>query len=140
MNLDDLVGEHLLSGIAHGALGDSATISFTLDGRTFTAVQDPEDGYRSCMRSFYPEPVNSTCKVQFLSIRVLARMVPDKSSKILELIVIETGKTVLEVGTRDIDDYYPCWVGNWFPENLPVNQVDAHEVKKPQPNGRSLKL
>ena len=57
LNLSDLVGAHVLSGIETGvrAFDDSFWcetsnyIKFTLDGITYMAVEDPDDGYRSYM-------------------------------------------------------------------------------------------
>ena len=41
---------------------------------------------------------------------------------VLELLDCKTGKTVLEVGTENTGDYYPCFVANWSPENMACNQ------------------
>lgn len=59
MELSTLVGEHEFSGIETGVInmddawGDSQScnyVKFTLDGVHYMAVEDPEDGYRSCCR------------------------------------------------------------------------------------------
>ena len=33
------------------------------------------------------------------------------------------GKTILVVGTENLDDYYPSFVASWMPENMAVNEV-----------------
>jgi hypothetical protein len=35
---------------------------------------------------------------------------------------VTTGKVVFEVGTEDIDDYYPGFVVEFNPENMAINQ------------------
>jgi len=59
MELKDLAGEHILTGVDF----ENETIekyceavNFILDNETYTAIQDPNDGYRSCMR----EIINSS--------------------------------------------------------------------------------
>lgn len=42
-------------------------------------------------------------------------------SDILELIDIANGKVVLACGTRNTDDYYPCYVAGFHPENMACN-------------------
>lgn len=44
-----------------------------------------------------------------------------ESSDVLELIDVGTGKTVVEVGTENDNDYYPSFVANFRPENMPPN-------------------
>lgn len=128
VELQSLVGRHTLCGVDQGIrLGnlvsfdrdvDSDTLRFNLDGRVYLAVEDPEDGYRSCMDELYivdEEVVNS-----FPPCPVLARMEGDED--ILELIDTGTGKTVLRVGTDSSDGYYPFFVAEFHPENMMVNQ------------------
>jgi len=130
MELKDLIGEHVLSGVDIGAKSvlcgdfheDCEVISFILDGKTYTATEDPEDGYRSCMREIREssDPVSNTFEGQ----RVLARMREDdrnESYDVLDLLDMQTGKIVLSVGTGDWDDYYPYWVAKFSPENMGVN-------------------
>ena len=47
----------------------------------------------------------------------------------LELLDCKTGKTVLEVGTENTDDYYPCFVANWSPENMACNQSANEKLR-----------
>jgi len=121
ISLDDLVGPHVLTGVDTDSresthrMADS--ISFTLDGQTYLAVEDPDDGYRSTMD--YIARVDEPILNQFATgVKILARMSPHNSENILELLNAETGKTILRVGTDNIDDYYPCWVAEYNPENL----------------------
>lgn len=59
----------------------------------------------------------------FPAVRVLARKKPDGDyvNDVLEFVDVETGKIILEVGTDNTDDYYPCFVGYFSPENMSSN-------------------
>ncbi len=130
VTFESLVGRHVLTGVdmdresIKREWGPSFeycdTLRFVLDGVTYRAVEDPDDGYRSAMGEFSisEAPVKNT----FAKVRVLAR-VENKSTyggpaNILQLIDERNGLVVLEVGTDNTDDYYPSWVGRWVPENL----------------------
>ena len=52
MELKDLVGLHELSGVDTTTemietWGENYVVRFVLDGKTYKAIEDPEDGYRS---------------------------------------------------------------------------------------------
>jgi len=99
-------------------------IRFRLDGKVYTAIEDPSDGYRSCMKDLYTED-QSEMKNIFPPIDVVA-VYRDKgdwseTDDVLELIDVKTGKTVLSVGTRNCDDYYPRFVANFNPEAMITN-------------------
>lgn len=128
--LDSLVGMHELSGCDlsvekvenYGVTEDANVIRFTLDGKTYTAVEDPTDGYRSCLEKIFVEDVSLNNK--FPAVKVLARKKASdtwSNNDTLELIDVLTGKVVLEVGTDNHDDYYPSFVGSFSPENMATN-------------------
>lgn len=127
MELKDLVGLHKLSAVDTGfsedinGYGPAETISFTLDGITYTAMEDPQDGLRSCMSEIAVDK-DRKMKNKFKPVKVVGRYVESYSRDILELIDIQTGETVLEVGTSDYNDYYPCFVSSWRPEGLAINK------------------
>lgn len=129
MELNELVGMHQLTGVdldnaSIKTWGDNfencQVINFVLDGQTYTATEDPEDGYRSCMREIVAS--DHEVKNKF-SCEVLGKMREDKYEKndVLELIDAITGKVVLSVGTGNTDDYYPYWVAEFTPENMASN-------------------
>lgn len=139
MKLKDLCGEHLLSGVDRenkrvklewgNDFEDCQTISFVLDGVTYSAVEDPDDGYRSHRRELLTtnEPVKHT----FEPCRVVGRMrrtSRHEKNDVLELIDVSTGKTVLSVGTANTDDY-TYFVAEWSPENLTHNSNAGGEVR-----------
>ncbi len=128
MELKDLVGKHSFSGIDFNSekieiYSDSfencQVVNFVLDGKTYTAIEDPEDGYRSCMKEI--KEGLTEVKNTFYPIEVMAIMKPDETCEknyVLQLINTSNGKIVFEVGTENIDDYYPCWIAHYSPENI----------------------
>ncbi len=138
MKLEDLIGEHLLSGVDfdHESIRqyrnlyeDAETINIVLDGKTYTAVEDPSDGYRSCMAEI--KESDYKVKNRFAAVRVLGRLRDDDYyvNDVIEFLSLETGKVVLSVGTAHADDYYPWWVAEWQPENLPQNSQMPRAAK-----------
>ena len=112
--LEDLVGEHILSGVESNTIPgpevDCITLSFILDDITFSACEDAEDGYRSSMKELIlGGKVNNT----FPGIKVNIEYDNTSNCDILNFIDIITKKIVLSIGTDNVDDYYPCFVNSW---------------------------
>ena len=128
VNLEDLVGEHMLSGVeistepGHDTSQYNAiVVKFVLDGITYKAVEDPSDGYRSYCRDIV------ICKDKILNMfpkhKVIGKMNTDKKTNhIIEFYDAATKGVVLEIGTSYTDYYYPYSVIHWTPENLELNQ------------------
>jgi hypothetical protein len=100
---------------------DCQVINFVLDGVTYTAIEDPNDGYRSTMREIATS--DKSVSNTFTGQEVLAKMRENDKYEhdILDLIDVVTGKVVLSVGTGNTDDYYPYWVAEFTPENMGAN-------------------
>lgn len=137
MELKDLIGLHELSGVDTGVVPadkdvypyeDSETFSFVLDGKTYTAVQDPSDGYRSSMADIAE---GGEVKNTFAPQKVMATMLEatpgdyETEHDVLTLTDVVTGKEVLRVGTGNTDDYYPYWVAWFGPEGMACNSQQA---------------
>lgn len=131
MQLKDLVGEHLLSGLDEYIVKgeetweeDANAYRFVLDDITYMAVEDPSDGYRSmlCDLQITSDKVNYNFPPQ----KVIGKMMLPNSeyyaNDIIEFYDAFTDKLVLSIGTDNYDDYYPSCVMNWHPENLNINQ------------------
>lgn len=118
-DLKSLVGLHKLSGVDSGANENCAnTFSFKIDGKTYTATEDENDGYRSCMAML--EITNKPLSNKFPVHEVLGSFY-GYSNMILEFRDVITGGIVLRVGTNNADDYYPCFVHEFNPQNLAMN-------------------
>lgn len=126
VTLTSLVGEHVLTGVEFGTrppdreayrYDDSATISFVLDGITYTAAEDPSDGYRSSMERLF---VGGGVANVFPPCRVVCS-IRERGEYVLEMRDVTTGKIVVEVGTSNTDDYYPCYEARFDPTAMAVN-------------------
>lgn len=135
----DLVGSHTLSGVdfatttidQYGYDKEASFVNFELDGVVYTAMEDPKDGYRSSLdRIFIQNNLKPKLKNRFSPSLVDAVFAekPDENEdsyygacKILKFKDAITGLVVLEIGTENTDDYYPCFVASFHPENMAVN-------------------
>lgn len=130
--LEDLVGRHLLTAVDYGSetlsneyggSADADYIRFTLDGRTYTVVEDPEDGYRSSHRDVIVDDTilhNRFSPVSVLAVHVTMDKYGDTSD--LLRLYSDGGKLILQAGTGNTDDYYPYFVASFDPTALPMNQ------------------
>lgn len=112
INLNKLSGNYKLSGVSH--MLDS--MSFVLDGITFTGVRDDCDGYRS-----YLEGNKLRVTMDLLDEdKYFAPVKVDASSDedMLWLLNPKTSTLILQIGTSDACDYYPWYIATFNPENL----------------------
>lgn len=132
MELKDLVGEHILDAADFSTeqvktwgepFEACQVMRFRLDGKVYTATEDPDDGYRSAMKEITVGDLPMTNV--FPPVRVVGRHRPfseyGRSSDILELIDVGTGNTVIEVGTSGCHSYDPSFVANFRPESMTPN-------------------
>ena len=137
IELQSLVGPHVLDGVDFSTeqvktwgdyLENAQHCRFRLDGVVYIAVENPDDGYRSSMRHLLVGAGDMTNT--FLPLRVIGRhRTSGKYSgvdDVLELIDEKTGQVVLEVGTDNVDEYYPGFVASFHPEAM------AHNIPDPQ--------
>lgn len=114
MKLRDLKGIHWLSGVE----AKSDAILFTLDGINYLVEEDPDDGWRSYHKKIIVSKTSP--KNTFPPQKVEGRMVGGEDN-IIQFFNTDTNKIVLEMGTANYDDWYPCCVLRWYPENLTIN-------------------
>ncbi|MBZ9632518.1 hypothetical protein LB465_17190 [Salegentibacter sp. LM13S] len=131
MELKDLVGEHELSGVEISTVKvkqygdyyeDTEVIMFVIDGKTYKATEDPDDGYRSYLKEL--EVTEEKVANSFPPQKVVGKMKKNSTYDVndtIQFIDAVTEKIVLEVGTDNTDDYYPYCVLYWNPENLAIN-------------------
>lgn len=131
IELDSLIGEHVLDGCdlsteqvkTYGEhFEDANVIRLRLDGKVYTAIENPDDGYRSSMERLFVEdcPIKNT----FPPVRVLASKKANDTYAVndtIELIDVVTAKVVAEFGTDNTDDYYPSFVSAFWPEHMASN-------------------
>ena len=101
---------------------DDASHEFNVDGIVFKVLEDPSDGYRSCLgvieygeesRSiFFRRPLGK------VKIETYEGRNSDYSSNDVgyQLVDVEDGHVWLEFGTDNTDDYYPYFVFRHTPK------------------------
>jgi hypothetical protein len=125
VKFESLVGEQYLSGcdmdavsVDDGYRSESANVMrFVLNGITYKAIEDPDDGYRSTcgvLEMSYDKVPN-----MFNPHKVYVRM--NEHEDIMEIIDLVTNQVVLELGTDHSDSYYPFCVMRWNPLGLADN-------------------
>lgn len=132
MELKELVGGHLLSGLdrevkkaEEGSYydADANVFRFVLDGKTYKAIENPDDGYRSYLNDL--EVSDEIVQYTFPAQKVIGKM-RDNSEygihDVIEFYDAVTNELVLAVGTDNSVDYYPSCVMDWYPENLSINK------------------
>jgi len=112
---------------------DSSVCRFRLDGKVYIAIEDPNDGYRSSLASLAQYTSEVRLENTFPGARVLVRHKSTnehgQEADMLEFLDVETGLSVLEVGTNNSDDYYPSFVASFHPENMAANTALQREGK-----------
>lgn len=125
VTLESLVGERDLSGVDMLSnteeFGDASVCVFEIDGKVYTAAEDPINGYRSYLGMLRE---GGEIKNAFSPQRVLCLMAGDNDD-ILVMRDMLTGKDVLAIGTSNSDYYYPSFVANFQPEHMACNQVKS---------------
>jgi len=128
--LEDLVGEHVLNhtpltDVRHPFDADASGIAFTLDDNTYFVFEDDNDGYRSAAGPLlgYAGALyelgghgGEYCKIAVVGTwRTKGLGTYDYGAAVLELRDAVTGDLLLEVGTENVDDYYPSFIARWTP-------------------------
>lgn len=179
----DKRGYALLTGVEDGAAGlelfqaaewrgaarlaTGCAFSFCVNGVTYTAFEDPDDGYRSSLSHLVARPGN-WCKVRFEPCALLPRFRTSRhcvsaegnpmiepgderaqNTDLLELLHPGTSEVALVVGTESADDYYPCFVATHDSEVLTrahalgiavAYAMEADALAQPAPAGGRSRL
>ena len=132
MELSDLVGIHKLSGVETGQVSitdefgdtqDCGFVKFTLDGVHYMAVEDPEDGYRSRCRELVvsDQAPRYSFPPQEMRCYMKGENEYGENADVLVMQDTTTDEIVLEVGTENYDDSYPCCHFEYHPEGMACN-------------------
>lgn len=135
MKIKELIGEHTLDAVDFSnedvkLWGEQfqacQVMRFRLDGICYVATEDPSDGYRSSMHDFVVSD-GAEMKNVFVPHKVIGRYrtkgIYGNEDDVLELIDVKTGKTIIEVGTENIADYYPGFVASFDPKAMWINNA-----------------
>lgn len=133
VTLADLCGLRMLDGrgefVAESEYAsDSAlVIVLRLDGQCFRFQEDPDDGYRSCLgtiRLCSEFEIPPGAFISFAPIVVSLRLRTEPASEysrrdeVLYGVDERTSLVIFEIGTEDLDDYYPSFVHSWTPDGV----------------------
>jgi hypothetical protein len=113
-----LTGEHMLSGVDFipGSEDDPAELRFILGDTTYAAIEDPSDGYRSCLKGVFI--IHDKIANTFPPVPVVVAQTNDEYRKVSTVTVAASGRVVLEFGTENWDDYYPVFIARFDPTAL----------------------
>lgn len=134
MSWADLCGERTLTSIRvdarHPFDADANGCAIELDDVTVFVFEDPSDGYRSSASEplIVKAPLYSFgCDPVYVRVPVLVRLWQTSDfgdgAEGIELIDRRNGKTVLYLGTDNINDYYPSYTCDWRPQDLADNAL-----------------
>lgn len=134
MELKDLCGQHVLQGVDYnitytretwdGSAEDVTGVLFRLDGVSYLAIEDPDDGWRSRCEELVV--VETIPRHTIPDAQVVCSMMEDSLLERNDVLVVrdsQTGEIVLEVGTMNWDDWYPYCHFEYRPENLACNKM-----------------
>jgi hypothetical protein len=119
VELKNLVGLHQLEGVDFGVNNqlhrDASVCLFRLDGVTYAAMEDPEDGYRSMLKGIVvtEQPLLN----KFPPVPVMATFTDADEDSILTFYSLETSRVLFRIGTDYTDSYYPMFIFEFHPEN-----------------------
>jgi len=115
---------------------DAGDHTFKVDDIVFKVLEDPNDGYRSCLGTIdYTDEHNSiffrtpVARVRIETYEGRNREY-SQGDQGYQLVDITDGHVWLEFGTDNTDDYYPCFVFRHMPKATPLKaslgDIDAH--------------
>jgi len=131
-------GRHILSGVSYGNDSEGfSMIQFMLDGISYDAVCDPDDGYRSSLGGVYLS--EKPCPKNLPNIKVEIKETQKETNINGIIFTIEDKrrpkKPILIIGTNYDDKWYPSCVMDYTPENLVDVQEEGKKVKLIFDNG-----
>ena len=102
---------------------DTAEHSFKIDNIVFKVLEDPDDGYRSCLGVIEYGKQNTSIFFGASIAKVRIEKFQESSEYGYEnegyrLVDVEDGHVWLEFGTNHFDDYYPMFVFTHYPRSL----------------------
>jgi len=129
MTLDGLVGKHKFQGISFDVLRehhyedvDATVVHFILDDIVYTAYEDPDDGYRSMFSHIVESRENMENISNQFEVDVYCKFSDDEDEEVLYFFDENNNKPVFFLGTEMYDEYYPCFVAHFSPENFSINE------------------
>lgn len=125
----DLIGETVFKIVPetprHPFDCDANGVAFMLGDTMFLCFEDGNDGYRSTagpLMVAHGHPYDfGGPPVQYVNEPVVVEHIYDAYWDILRVTSHITGEVIFEIGTSNVDDYYPCYHEEWNPAGLSAN-------------------
>jgi len=126
----DLIGEAEFTIVPlsprHPFDNDANGVAFMLGDTMFFCFEDPDDGYRSTAGPLLTGQgdayaFGSGYTTQYIKEPVLVAHIDDNYWDILRVTSRITGQVIFEIGTSNVDDYYPCYHEERNPAGLSAN-------------------
>jgi hypothetical protein len=115
----------LLGGVVDYYGADGGENEFKIDGIVFKVLEDPEDGYRSCLGTieysaasngiFFPNPV-ARVRIEAYEDEPRGEEYSTGTCEGYKLVDVNDGHIWLEFGTDNTNDYYPYFVFRHMPK------------------------
>ena len=120
ISFEELYGIHVISGFENtiDKFGFSA-VKFILDGKTYMAVCDPDDGWRSSLGCIVK--TEDKCATNLPNIIVEIRKADDKDLSGIVFIIRDnrySARPFIWLGTLWTDSWYPSCEMRYIPENI----------------------
>lgn len=112
-------GKHYFSGIDTSIVDGINYCLFILDGVTYKAWEDPDDGYRSWTNF---EESNEKVKFKFPRQEVILIEDENNEREYIKMYNPKNGKLILRIETDYWDEYYPVACFEYHPENMEINK------------------
>lgn len=127
VSLDNMVGEHILRGVAYGNNDDGfQTLVLYLDDQNYLVTCDPDDGYRSMLGAFFKTERKCPYSLPDIHVRIEPRVIRHPISAYERedfqgySVVIDDPRyesvELIRLGTDYSEDYYPCCIMWYKPE------------------------
>ena len=114
----------------------SDAIAIRLDGMVFMFIEDDNDGYRSTLGAIKIDPNDIEPRHEIPPVTVTAVYASKMSElfynghgsphdpeecSIVKFVEEPHGKSILEIGTSHVDDYYPTFTKYFYPQHISYN-------------------
>lgn len=110
ISIEDLTGEHTLTGVEEYYDDSRQEFCLVLDGITFSFVEDENDGYRSCLGEVFVGQREVKNTFPPVEVEVIYNNAPDTDCIVG---MVDGHRVIFEVGTDYTEDYYPCFVASF---------------------------
>lgn len=119
--IQNLAGLHKLSGFDN-SIPDKKDLEdgvcFIIDNKKYQLYTNPDDGWRSYMSDLFEEDVKCANVFEPEYVFIVYKRYSDFNGITIYNMF---GEIIAELGTNNMNGYYPCAINEFYPENLAIN-------------------